>query len=44
VINNAGVTTYVVENLAPATWFFAVTAVTSSGAESTHSNVASKQI
>jgi hypothetical protein len=44
VISNASVTTYVVEDLAPATWFFAVTAVTSSGAESTHSNVASKQI
>jgi hypothetical protein len=44
VINNASVTTYVVENLAPATWFFAVTAVTAAGAESTHSNVASKQI
>jgi hypothetical protein len=44
VINNASVTTYVVEDLAPSTWFFAVTAVTSSGTESTHSNVASKQI
>jgi hypothetical protein len=44
VISNASVTTYVVEDLAPATWFFAVTTVTSSGAESTHSNVASKQI
>ena len=43
-INNASVTTYVVEDLAPSTWFFAVTAVTSSGTESTHSNVASKQI
>jgi len=44
VINNASVTTYVVEDLGPSTWFFAVTAVTSSGTESTHSNVASKQI
>ena len=44
VISNASVTTYVVEDLAPATWFFAVTAVNSSGAESTNSNVASKQI
>ncbi len=43
-INNASVTTYVVEDLAPATWYFAVTAVTSAGAESTNSNVASKQI
>lgn len=44
VINNASVTTYVVENLAPATWYFAVTAVTSAGAESGNSNVANKQI
>ena len=44
VINNASVTTYVVEDLAPSTWFFAVTAVTSTGTESTNSNVASKQI
>jgi hypothetical protein len=44
VINNASVTTYVVEDLAPSMWFFAVTAVTSSGTESSHSNVASKQI
>jgi hypothetical protein len=44
VIDNASVTTYVVEDLAPATWFFAVTALNSSGAESSNSNVASKQI
>ena len=44
VINNVSVTTYVVEDLAPATWYFAVTAVNSSGSESTYSNVASKQI
>lgn len=44
VINNASVTTYVVEDLAPATWYFAVTAVTSAGAESGNSNVANKQI
>jgi hypothetical protein len=44
VIDNASVTTYVVENLAPATWYFAVTAVNSSGAESNYSNVANKQI
>lgn len=44
VISNASVTTYVVEDLAPSTWFFAVTAVTSTGTESIHSNVASKQI
>jgi hypothetical protein len=44
VINNASVTTYVVEDLAPATWYFAVTAVNSAGAESSYSNVANKQI
>jgi len=44
VIQNASVTTYVVEDLSPATWYFAVTAVNSTGAESTYSNVASKQI
>jgi hypothetical protein len=44
VINNASVTTYVVEDLAPATWYFAVTAVNSQGAESSYSNVANKQI
>lgn len=44
VIENASVTTYVVEDLAPATWYFAVTAVNSTGAESTYSNVANKAI
>jgi Putative Ig domain len=44
VINNASVTTYVVENLSPATWYFAITAVNSQGAESGNSNVANKQI
>ena len=43
-IFNPSVTTYVVENLAPATWYFAVTAVNSTGAESNYSNVANKQI
>jgi len=44
VVDNASVTTYIVENLSPATWYFAVTAVNSQGAESTNSNVANKQI
>jgi hypothetical protein len=44
VIDNASVTTYVVENLSPTTWYFAVTAVNSQGAESSNSNVANKQI
>ena len=43
-IDNPSVTTYVVENLSPATWYFAVTAVNSQGAESSNSNVANKQI
>jgi Putative Ig domain len=44
VIDNASVTTFVVENLAPATWYFAITAVSGSGSESAYSNVANKQI
>lgn len=44
VIENASVTTYVVEDLAPATWYFAVTAVTSVGIESAYSNLANKQV
>jgi hypothetical protein len=43
-INNAGVTTYVVENLSPATYYFVTTAFDSTGAESDYSNVASKTI
>jgi predicted small lipoprotein YifL len=37
-------TTYVVQNLAPATWYFAVTSYTSAGAESPPSNVGTKTI
>jgi hypothetical protein len=44
VVDNASVTTFVVEDLAPATWYFAVTAVSSAGAESNYSNVGNKQI
>jgi hypothetical protein len=43
-ITNAGVTSYLVENLVPATWFFAVTAFDTSGNESSQSNLASKTI
>jgi hypothetical protein len=43
-IDNASVTTFVVEDLAPATWYFAVTAVTTAGAESAYSNVANKTV
>ena len=43
-IPNAGVTTAVVENLSPATWYFGVKAYTTEGVESSFSNVASKTI
>jgi len=35
---------YVIENLAPATYYFAVRAYTSSGSESANSNIASKVV
>lgn len=41
---NAGITTAMVENLSPATWYFAVKAYTTDGVESAFSNVASKRI
>src|SRR5690606_34632014 len=37
-IDNPGVTTYVVENLGPGTYYFATTAVAANGQESTYSN------
>jgi hypothetical protein len=43
-VTNPGLTSYVVSNLGPATWHFAVQAYSSSGAESGQSNVASKTI
>jgi len=43
-LNNPGLATYVVEGLAPATWYFTVTAVNSAGVESSFSNVVSKTI
>jgi hypothetical protein len=43
-VNNPGLATYVVDQLTPATWYFAVTAVNSAGVESAFSNVASKQV
>jgi hypothetical protein len=43
-IANPGLTTYVIENLAPGTYYFAVRAYTSNGAESDYSNVASKVV
>ena len=43
-ITNAGLTSYVIDNLAPGTYYFAVKAFTSSGLESDYSSVASKTI
>ncbi|HWK74499.1 MAG TPA: putative Ig domain-containing protein [Povalibacter sp.] len=43
-IANPSVSTYVVEGLEPATYYFAVRAYTTSGAESVNSNVASRTI
>jgi hypothetical protein len=43
-INNPGLTTYMVEQLTPATWFFTTTSVTAQGVESAFSNVASKTV
>jgi Putative Ig domain len=43
-IPNGGITTAVVENLSPATWFFGVKAYTTEGVESSFSNIASKRI
>jgi hypothetical protein len=41
-LSSAGITTYVVENLAPSTYYFSVRAYNAAGAESTNSNVVSK--
>ena len=43
-ISNAGLTTYMVTDLPPATYYFAIQAVNSAGAESALSSVASKTI
>lgn len=43
-VSTAGISTYIVEDLAPATWYFAVAAVTAAGVESDHSNVANQKI
>ena len=43
-ISNAGLTTYVIDDLAPGTYYFAVRAFTSSGTESELSNVVSKTV
>jgi len=38
-VENEGITTYVVENLSPDTYYFVVTAINSEGVESDHSSV-----
>lgn len=43
-VSSAGVTSYMIENLAPATYYFAIRAYNSTGAESTNSNVVSKVV
>lgn len=43
-INNPGLSSYVVDQLTPATWYFALTAFNSAGVESTFSNAASKTV
>jgi hypothetical protein len=43
-INNPGLSSYVVDQLTPATWYFALTAVNAAGAESSFSNIASKTV
>jgi hypothetical protein len=42
-VNNPGVATYVIDGLAPATYYFAVTAVDVRGGESARSNAGRKQ-
>lgn len=43
-LSNAGLTSYVVGNLVPGTYYFVITALSSTGGESKFSNVASKTI
>jgi hypothetical protein len=43
-LSNPGLSSYVVDQLTPATWHFALTAVNSAGVESSYSNTASKQV
>jgi hypothetical protein len=43
-LNNPGLSSYVAGSLVPGTYYFTVTALSSSGEESTFSNVATKTI
>ena len=44
ILNNAGLTRYVVEDLSPATWHFAMTSVNASGVESERSATIQKDV
>jgi len=44
VVNNPGLTRYVIENLSPAKWYFTMTSVNSSGVESVRAPTVSKTI
>lgn len=44
VINNLGLTRYLIENLSRARWYFAMTAVSSQGTESARSTTVSKRV
>jgi hypothetical protein len=44
VLNNAGLTRYVVDNLSPATWHFAMTSFNRKGQESSRSATVSKEV
>lgn len=44
VLSNPNVRTFVVTNLSPGTWYFAVAAYTASGTQGLHSNVATKKL
>jgi len=43
-LNSPGLTSYMIEGLTPATWYFSVSAVDAMGVESTNSNIGSKKI
>jgi hypothetical protein len=43
-LNNPGLTSHVVDQLTPATWYFVVTSLNQRGGESGYSNVASKTV
>ena len=43
-LGNPGLTRYVIENLSPATWYFAMTSYNSQGVESSRSATASKSV